>query len=205
MRRVVLAAILGGVVAVPVARSQTPGPAFLFQPGMQTTDFLSAPDNLGALTGFNLRFATIVPTRYRWLTLTVGGSVTPYGSIGSFRRDENAPVLFGGNVFPVLTARHTGGWMSVDAPLMLVYSFGGGGERETRVYGRDVVAELAMTLHIGRKLLSGFGSPLSRLRVYGLVDQNLTPNRDIDGRRDRFNPIAQYGLTVPFGTGRDSP
>jgi hypothetical protein len=197
--------MLGWSLMAGEVRAQAPGPAFLFQPGMLTTDFLSAPDDLGALTGFNLRFVTTVPTRYRWLTLTAGASVTPYGAIGAFRRDENTPVLFGGNVFPILTAGHTSGWLSVDAPLLLVYSFGGGGDRETRVYGRDVVGEVAVTLHVGRKLLSGFGSPLSRLRVYGLLDQNLTPNRDFSGRRDRFNPIAQYGLTVPFGTGRDSP
>lgn len=188
-----------------VMGAQETGPVVLLQPGMASGDFVSAPAGEPATTGFNLRFAGVVPTSKRWLTLIVGGSVTPYGTNGASRRNSNTPVLFIGNVFPVLGASRTAHWLSIDAPILLTYTSGGGGEHNARPYGRDVVIEGALTVHLGRKLLSGFGGPLARLRIYGLLDQVLTPNRDQFGQVDRFNPVAYYGITLPFGTTRESP
>lgn len=207
-------AVLAVLVLPALARGQgrepagTPthlGPVVLLQPGMATADFVSAPSGEPSTTGFALRVSALVPSGQRWLTLVVGASVTPFGSSGASRRNTNTPMLFVGNVFPVLEARRTAGWLSVDAPLLLTYTEGGGGPSNQRVYGRDVVGELAVTVHMGRKLLGGFGGALSRLRLYGLLDQNLTPNRTFEGKMDRFNPVAYYGVTVPLGTGRDSP
>lgn len=201
-----LALLAGLLLATALeARAQSGTPVLLLQPGMMTADFVSSDDGEPSTTGFNLRFATVLPTSRRWLTLIVGANVTPYGTSGASRRNTNTPQLFGGNVFPVLSARQTGGWLSVDVPLLLTYSFGGGSERNRRVYGRDVVLEGAATLHLGRQVLRGFGGPLSRLRVYAVVDQSLTPNRNLVGMIDRFNPVAFYGLTIPFGTSRESP
>jgi len=200
-----VAMVMLALAAAGAAEAQSLGPVVLLQPGMASADFLSAPPGEPATTGFNLRFAALVPSGVRWLTLIAGASVTPYGSSGPSRRNTNTPQLFVGNVFPVLSARRTQGWLSVDAPLLLTYTFGGGGQHNVRVYGRDVVAEVAVTLHVGRKVLSGFGGSLSRLRLYTLFDQNLTPNRPFEGTMDRFNPVAYYGVTVPFGVGRESP
>jgi hypothetical protein len=200
-----------GVAAVVVTLSRAAqaqpvrGPVLLLQPGMASADFISTEEGEPATTGFNLRFAAVQPTSHRWLTLIVGGSVTPYGSSGASRRNINTPSLFVGNVFPVLNSRRTAGWISVDAPLVLTYSFGGGGEHNDRIYGRDVSLEAAFTIHAGERLLSGFGEPLARLRIYGILDQNLTPNASLSGRTDRFNPVAFYGITIPFGTSRNSP
>ena len=205
-KRRIWIASLGGMSAwAGVIDAQNTAPVFLLQPGMVSADFVSAPAGDPATTGFNLRFAGIVSTSSRWLTLIVGGSVTPYGTSGTSRRNSNAPVLFLGNIFPVLRAGRTSGWLSIDVPIMLTYTSGGGGEHNARLYGRDVAMEGAFTLHLGRKLLSGFGGPLARLRVYGLLDQVLTPNRDQFGQVDRFNPVAYYGITLPFGTSRESP
>ncbi|MCC6318142.1 MAG: hypothetical protein IT361_10670 [Gemmatimonadaceae bacterium] len=204
-------AIRGGILAVFLvmagsARAQDPrAPTVLLQPGMMTADFVSAPSGEPATTGFNLRFSGVVPTRWPWLTLMVGGSVTPYGSSGASRRNTNTPVLFVGNVFPVLGAGRTAGWLSLDAPLLLTYTFGGGGQHNPRVYGRDVALGTSVTVHVGRRLLSGFDGPLARLRLYGMLEQTLTPNTTFEGTRDRFNPVAYYGVTLPFGTGRASP
>lgn len=191
--------------ATRVSQAQAGQPVLLLQPGMSTADFVSVDDGEPSTTGFNLRFATVLPTSQRWLTLIVGANLTPYGTSGASRRNTNTPQLFVGNVFPVLTSKQTAGWLSVDLPLLMTYSFGGGGERNLRVYGRDVVLESALTLHLGQRILRGFGGPLARLRVYALLDQNLTPNRNLTGTIDRFNPVAFYGLTLPFGPGRDSP
>lgn len=198
-------ALARGQAGEPPATPTHLGPVVLLQPGMVTGDFVSAPAGEPSTTGFALRFSALVPSSRRWLTLVVGASVTPFGSSGASRRNTNTPMLFVGNVFPVLDARRTAGWLSVDAPVLLTYTEGGGGPSNQRVYGRDVVGELAVTVHMGRKLLSGFGGTLSRLRLYGLLDQNLTPNRTFEGTMDRFNPVAFYGVTVPLGAGRDSP
>jgi hypothetical protein len=181
------------------------GPVVSLQPGMLTGDFFSAPEAEPSTTGFNLRAIATIPTRWRWVTLYLGGSVTPYGTSGASRRNTNTPMLFLGNIFPVLDAGRTGGWLMLDAPVLVTYSFGGGGDRNVRPYGKDLAVEVVATLPVGRKLLSGFGGPLTRLRVYGVLHQTLTPNLSIDGSRDRFNPLAFYGLSLPFGTGRDSP
>jgi hypothetical protein len=192
-------------IAGAVHAQGSSGAIVLLQPGMMTGDFVSAPAGEPTTTGFNLRFAGLVPTSTRWLTLMVGASVTPYGSSGPSRRNTNTPTLFIGNVFPVLNASKTAGWLSIDAPLLMTYTFGGGGQHNARVYGRDIALEAALTVHAGRQLLAGFGGPLARLRLYAVLDQNLTPNKTFEGTRDRFNPVAFYGLTIPFGTGRDSP
>lgn len=196
---------LATIIAAVAQAQEGRGAIVLLQPGMMTGDFMSAPAGEPTTTGFNLRFAGLVPTGARWLTLIVGASVTPYGSSGPSRRNTNTPTLFVGNVFPVLNATKTGGWLSMDAPLLMTYTFGGGGQHNARVYGRDIALEAAFTVHVGRQLLAGFGGPLARLRLYAVLDQNLTPNKTFEGKRDRFNPLAFYGLTIPFGTGRDSP
>jgi hypothetical protein len=201
-RWIVAGVLLTGRTAAAQDRS---GPVVSLQPGMFTGDFLSAPASEPSTTGFNLRAIATIPTRSKWLTLYLGASVTPYGTSGASRRNTNAPMLFIGNAFPVLGAAQTAGWLMVDAPLVMTYTFGGGGDRNARVYGKDIAAEIVTTIPVGQKLLSGFGRPLARLRVYGVVHQSLTPNLAIDGSRDRFNPLAFYGLSVPFGTGRDSP
>lgn len=197
--------VAGVLVAGRAAAQDRPGPVVSLQPGMLTGDFASAPASEPSTTGFNLRAIATIPTRSKWLTLYVGASVTPYGTSGASRRNLNTPTLFIGNAFPVVGAAQTAGWLTVDAPLVMTYTFGGGGDRNARVYGKDFAAEIVTTIPLGQKVLSGFGGPLARLRVYGVVHQSLTPNVAIDGRRDRFNPLAFYGLSVPFGTGRDSP
>lgn len=196
--------LLASVLTANVSAGQDTGVLLLLQPGMASADFLSAPDGDPSTTGFNLRFATIVYTGTRWITPIVGANVTPYGSSGASRRNTNTPTLFAGNVFPLLSSRRTGGWLSLEVPLVLTYTFGGGGQRNPRIYGRDLALQSAFTLHLGRKLLGDFGGTLSRLRVYALMEQNLTPNRRrSDLPIDRFNPMAFYGITIPLGSARE--
>jgi hypothetical protein len=184
--------------------AQTTGPVLLLQPGMASADFLSAPEGDPSTTGFNLRFATMVYTRSRWITPIVGASVTPYGSSGASRRNTNTPILFAGNVFPLVSSRQTAGWLSLNLPVLLTYTFGGGGQRNPRIYGRDVVVQGSVDILAGKKIFGEFGGTLSRLRVYALIEQNLTPNRRaFDDTLDRFNPVAYYGITLPIGAERE--
>ena len=187
-------------------KSQDRGITLLLQPGMLTADFLSAPDGFPTTSGFNLRFATRVPTRSQWWTLLVGASVTPYGTTGITPRSTNTPVLFAGNILPLLRSRRTGGWLEAELPILFTYSYGGGGLYNRDIYGRDLVAELAVQANIGPKVLRDLGPVLSKLRVYLLFDQNLTPNEDPNtGIIDRFNPTALYGITIPIGGSRETP
>ena len=170
---------------------------------MLSADFLSPPDGYPATSGFNLRFSTLVPTSSKWWTLIVGASVTPYGTSGVTPRSTNTPMLFIGNVFPGVAARRTGGWFDVTFPLYLTYTYGGGGARNSQIYGRDFVAEAALQVYVGHKVLRDLGPGFSRLRLYAMLNQLLTPNEDpSSGKTDRFNPMALYGLTIPIG-GRD--
>ncbi|MBK8247022.1 MAG: hypothetical protein IPK85_06450 [Gemmatimonadetes bacterium] len=197
--------VLAGLASAAAGAQERAGPVVFLQPGMLTGDFLSAPATEPSTTGFNMRAMATIPSRTRWLTLYLGASVTPYGTTGASRRNTNTPMLFIGNLFPVVGTNRTAGWLTVDVPVVLTYTFGGGGDRNGRVYGKDVAVEVLSTIPVGPKLLSGFGGPLARLRVYGVFHQSLTPNLALDGTRDRFNPLAFYGLSLPFGTGGDSP
>ncbi len=184
----------------PRAEAQESGPVLLLQPGMLSADFISAKEGFPATSGFNLRFATIVPSSSKWWTLIVGASVTPYGTSGITPRSTNTPLLFIGNVFPGLAARRTGGWFDLQFPVYLTYAYGGGGPHNSAIYGRDFVGEAALQWFVGQKVLRDLGPTFARLRVYLLVNQVLTPNADvISGRVDRFNPVALYGVTIPIG------
>jgi hypothetical protein len=197
---VVLAAFIVGGLCATGAGAQERAPELLLQPGMLSADFVSAPEGFPATSGFNLRFATLVPTSSRWWTLIVGASVTPYGTSGITPRSTNTPVLFIGNVFPGVSARRTGGWLDLQFPVYATYSYGGGGARNREIYGRDVLAEAALQWFVGDKVLRDLGPTFARLRVYLMVNQVLTPNEDLNtGITDRFNPTALYGITIPIG------
>lgn len=200
-----MATVAACVTLIPSrGAAQERSPVLLLQPGMLSADFVSAPDGYPSTSGFNLRFATVVPTSSKWWTLILGASVTPYGTSGASPRNANTPVLFIGNIFPGIARAHTNGWVDLQFPLYVTYSYGGGGARNPSLYGRDVVGEAALQVHIGEKVLRDLGPVFSRLRAYLMFNQVLTPNEDlVTGETDRFNPIALYGLTIPIG-GRGS-
>lgn len=205
MRTLVRLCVL--VLAVCIARAvpaQESAVVLLLQPGMLSADFLSAPEGEPSTTGFNLRFAAVVSTRWGFINPILGASVTPYGTSGGSRRNTNTPVLFAGNVLPLLPSSRTRGWVALDVPVLITYTFGGGGRHNPRIYGRDVAVQAAVTMYAGRKLLGDFGGALSRLRIYAALEQSLTPNRrPLQDELDRFNPVAYYGITIPVGVGRE--
>jgi hypothetical protein len=182
------------------------GPIFLLEPGMLTTDFISVPVGSESGTGFNMRFETRFPSGLRWFMPVVGGSVTPYGTSNPSARGLNTPVLFAGNVFPLIDQRRTNGWVTAEVPLLVNYAFGGGGANNERLYGRDLHLQVAFRIHLGEKRLRDLGPFWRRLDVYVMFEQNLTPNEELtSGKPDRFNPVAMYGVTIPVGERKDSP
>ena len=176
------------------------GVVLQLQPGMRSVDVVSAPRGANSTTAFNLRFATRIHTATRWITPVIGGSVAPYGTSDANDRSGNASQLFAGLIFPAVDARRTGGWATVEVPLLVYHTYGGGGENNRRLFGRDLFAQVAVYLHVGEKVLRSLGPTWARLDVYGFVEQNLTPNRDrITGKMDRFNPVILYGVSLPVG------
>ena len=174
-------------------------PIFLLQPGLVTTDFVSSAATTSS-TGFNVRFSTQLPTRYWWLTPIFGANVIPYGTTGFATSQTNAPSVFAGNVFPLVSDHALSGWLRIDAPLLWYYSYGGGGSCNKHLFGRDAFVELAFTSALGEKLLGGLGPNWKRVEAYLMLDQDLTPNPDrVSSQTDRFNPIALFGLTLRFG------
>lgn len=182
------------------AQEQDRGVTFRLQPGMVTTEFISTKATSSA-TGFNFRFTTLLSTGRWWIRPIFGVNLIPYGTTGLATSSSNAPGVFIGNAFKILPAEHAGDWFSMEIPVLLYYSYGGGGRRNEQTYGRDVYLEISVTSPIGTKLLSELGSPWKHVSVYGALDQNLTPNTDVvSGRTDRFNPVALYGISIFFGS-----
>jgi hypothetical protein len=180
-------------------------PIFLLEPGMLTTDFVSAPGGESG-TGFNMRFETRFPSGLHWFMPVVGGSVTPYGTSNPSARGLNTPVLFAGNVFPLINQHRTNGWLTAELPLLVNYAFGGGGAHNERLYGRDLHIQVAFRIHLGEKALRDLGTFWRRLDVYAMFEQNLTPNEELlSGKPDRFNPVAMYGVTIPVGRAKNTP
>ncbi|MFN8570446.1 MAG: hypothetical protein U0132_00235 [Gemmatimonadaceae bacterium] len=185
------------------AQERASSPVFLLQPGMVTTDFISAPNATSSGTGFNLRFSTVLPTNHLWLAPIFGVNVIPYGTTGFSSTSTNAPSVFVGNIFTLIRERSLGGWLRVDAPLLWYYTYDGGGPRSDDLFGRDFYSELSFTVFLGEKVLRDLGPQWRRVRGYLLLDQNLTPNPDrVSTQTDRFNPIALYGISVTFGGSR---
>ena len=197
-------ALVGLTLGPAIATAQSSGPIFLLQPGLLSTDFVSSDADLSSTTGFNLRFETRFRTGAGWLNPLIGASVMPYGTSGLGGRNLNAPVIFLGNAFPLLRSARTNGWLTMQLPLLVYHTYGGGSENTSRLYGRDLYAQLATYLHVGRKTLHEFGPNWARLDLYAFLEQNLTPNRNpVTRRKDWFNPTALFGLSMSFGGERD--
>jgi hypothetical protein len=136
----------------------------------------------------------------KWLTPVAGAVLLPYGSTENTVRNTDAPTVFVGNIFPMISESRTGGLVSIEVPLLIAHSPGTGPSGNVRDYGRDLVIVPTVYLHMGARALREFGAVWSRLKVFGQLEQNLTPNKAPDtNRRDFFNPIATIGLSLTIG------
>ena len=174
-------------------------PTFVFEPGVITMNAVSAPVPTGSSTGFNLRFLAAFPTSIPWLSLEVGTSFAPLG-LSNGQREFNEPTFFYGPVVMLLPRDRTSNWLELTLPFLGAYRLDENGEAN-RLYVTDLVIQGAATVPIGQKLLADMGSFWSRLTLYGIMEQNLTPSRNISTQKfDRFNPTFLYGVSIPvFG------
>lgn len=194
---------LGSILSsTPIHAQGTP--VFELQPGITVTDFVSVPEEVPSNSAFSVRFSTRFQTSLRWLTPVVGAVFFPYGTTENTILNTDAPTIFVGNVFPLLSQDRTSGWLSMEVPILVTHSPGAGSTGNVRDYGRNLVILPTGYLHIGARMLSEFGSIWSRLSVFAQLEQVLTPAKDpATGDRDFFNPFATFGFSLVVGGARN--
>jgi hypothetical protein len=179
-------------------------PVFELQPGLTISDFVSITEEMPSNSAFSLRFSTRFRTPLKWLTPVVGAVFFPYGSTENTIRNTDAPTVFVGNIFPLLSENKTSGWLSMEVPLLVTHSPGAGSTGNVRDYGKDLVIVPTAYVNIGARMLSEFGSVWSRLSLFAQLEQVLTPGRDVaTGDRDFFNPLATFGFSLIVGGSRN--
>jgi hypothetical protein len=172
----------------------------LLEPGLITLNAVSATSDSSSASGLNLRFVTLVPLGFAHVSLMLGTSFAPLG-LSNGRQADNDPVFFFGAHVPVLRSEKTDGWVDLAFPVLGSYHRDATAQGP-RSYVTDLVLESAVSLHLGRKLMGDLGRFWSGLSLYVLADQNLSPGRDsATGTRDRFNPVFQYGVSIPLTGG----
>ena len=98
------AALLSAAPSTPLAAQRLQSPEFRLEPGVRTVDVFADPRGIGAASGFDVRFETVIPTSWRHVALVAGASFTPFGLSGG-QRTANGPILFYGASIPLLRAR----------------------------------------------------------------------------------------------------
>lgn len=180
-------------------------PVFVFQPGVAVSPALSGVgpnDNTKTTYPLNLRFVTVLPTRYTAFSLVTGVGFTPNGRVaGAGNIQFNQPVFFYGAIIPFpYLSQATNNWVSLSINPLGAYGLGLGGT-DRALYGHDLVIEGAALVNVGEKMMHGMG-PWSKISVYALLDQVVThPTKYMDNgseKTDRFNPTALIGLSIPI-------
>ena len=192
------AALLAAFLSVQALSAQVVrAPVFMFEPGVITVNAVSAPLPTGSSTGLNLRFLANFVTRIPWLTIEVGTSFAPLG-LSNGQHELNEPTFFYGPIVMVLPRDRTRNWLELSLPLLGAYRLDENGESD-RLYVNDLVVQGAALVPVGQHLMADMGPFWSRLTLYGIIEQNLTPSRNFTTRRvDRFNPTFLYGVSIPL-------
>lgn len=172
-------------------------PAFVFEPGVVTVNAVSAPVPTGSSTGLNLRFLVLAQTAIPWLSVELGASLAPLG-LSNGQSAFNEPTLFYGASIMLLPRDRTANWLELTMPVLIAYRLDETGEAK-RLYVNDLVVQGSAHMPIGQKLMGDMGPFWSRLTIYGVMEQNLTPARNFATRKvDRFNPVFFYGVSIPL-------
>ena len=196
--RLCASTLLAAIATANAVGGQTPRtPTFSVEPGIVTINAVSAPVPTGSATGLNLRFLVSIPTSIPWLTVEVGTGFAPFG-LSNGLRAFNDPTFFYGPVVMLLPRDRTMNWLELSMPVLGAYRLDENEETDQH-YVNDLVIQGAATVPIGHHLLRDMGSFWSRLTLYGIIEQNLTPSRNPTTQSvDRFNPTFLYGVSIPI-------
>lgn len=191
-------------MAWPLHGQLSRAPTFELQPGVVTINSISAPLPTGSSTGLNLRFLAEFPTRIPWLTVEVGTAFAPLG-LSNGLRAFNEPSFFYGPIIMMLPRDRTANWIEITLPVLGAYRLDENGEAD-RLYVHDLLLQGGVTVPVGEKLMRDMGTFWSRLTLYGIVEQNLTPARNVSTRKiDRFHPTFFYGVSIPIRRASEPP
>jgi hypothetical protein len=173
-------------------------PVFVVMPSVITLNAISRPAGTvpdKAMSGFNVRFQTVLPTSSPWITGVAGVQFMPNGPSGGNAK-LNQPIVFYGAIVPVIQPKWTDGWLSVSADPLGVYFLNPQGG--TAPYSHEFVMEGAAVLNIGTKMMKDMGA-FQNLSAFFLVDQRIThPPVDRNGNKDYWNPVLVYGILLPI-------
>jgi hypothetical protein len=137
------------------------------------------------------------------LSVEVGTSFAPLG-LSNGLRAFNEPTFFYGPSVMLLPRDRTLNWIELTLPVLGAYRLDENGESD-RLYVNDVVIQGTALFPIGQKLMADMGSFWSRLTIYGILEQNLTPSRNATTQKvDRLNPTFLYGVSIPIRRSRNS-
>ena len=172
-------------------------PELRFEPGMITRDAVSAPGVRDASTGLLFRVMTMVPTAWRHLDVQVGTAFAPIGLSNGRKVENDVAFYYGVQVVP-LRMSQTDGWLELGIPVLGYFHLA---EREDakRFFVNDFVVQTSARLALGPRLMSDMGGIWSRLALYVVAEQNLSPPPDESGQRDRFRPVFNYCLSIAIG------
>lgn len=168
---------------------------------MITRDAVSAPGARDASTGLLFRVMTRVPTAWSHLDLEVGTAFAPIGLSNGRSAENDVAFYYGLQLVPVRTSQ-TDGWLELGIPLLGYFHLAEHDDSK-RFFVNDLVVQTSLRLELGPRLMSDMGGVWSRLALYLVAEQNLSPPPDESGDRDRFRPVFHYGLSIPIG-GRSS-
>jgi hypothetical protein len=159
-------------------------PSFAILPSFLTTNVISAPDGVDSHTAFNARFQAVIPTSSPWLAFVAGAQWGPLDE------EDHGAVIFLGGIIPIVPLNQaTGGILSFSVDPLLIAT-GPGSD------GMDFFIEGAAVLGLGSMMgVTGYWSGLA---AFFLLDQNLTPEEDANGDKDRWNPVLIYGISLPI-------
>ena len=175
--------------------AQLRAPVFTVEPGAVTINAVSAPLPAGSSTGLNLRFVATFATSIPWLTAEIGTSFAPLG-LSNGQRHRNEPTFFYGPRIMLLPRDRTQNWLELALPILGTYRIDENGTAE-RLYVHNLDAQVVALVPVGQNLMRDMGSFWSRLTLYGIIEQNLTPARNaVTEKFDRFNPVFQYGVSI---------
>jgi hypothetical protein len=161
-------------------------PAFVFQPGFVTSNFVDTPEGTSASTKFNFRIVTAIPTTIPRTTVVGIVQWTPWNTTAGFNSD--APSFVYGPVFNLFNAPG----VSLDFDVLGSY---GPAPRESdeSSYTHKLVLEGDLSLKLGALMTQDEKSRWHSLTLYGFAANVAT---GLPAGASRW--VLLYGVSLPI-------
>jgi hypothetical protein len=197
MNRVTLLAA-GAMLCIVVARRGTAqavsdrhasifrAPTFVFQPGLETSNFVDTPNGTSTSTKFNFRVVTAIPTTIPRTTLVGIVQWTPWNTSAGF--NTNAPSFVYGPVFSLFNRPV----VALDFDILGSYGPAAKSTDESS-YTHKLVLEGDLSLKAGALMTDDVQSPWHSLALYGFLANVAT---GLPSGSSRW--VVLYGISLPI-------